>query len=58
MCAVLVACPLSPDHSSEPLGPDHSSEPPGPGRIIRNTLGWSLLEKAGRSGVWLFRGAL
>ena len=47
--AVLVACPSC---------PDYSSEPPGPGRIIRNTLGWSLLEKSDMSGVWLFRGAL
>ena len=27
------------------------------GRIIRNMLGWSRLERTGRSGVWLFRGA-
>ena len=38
--------------------PDYSPEPPGPGRIIRNMLGWSLLEKTERSGVWVFRGAL
>ena len=37
---------------------DDSPEPPGPGRIIRNMLGWSQLEKTVRSGVWLFRGAL
>ena len=48
-CAVVVACPSC---------PDYSPEPPGPGRIIRNMLGWSLLEKTERSGVWLFRGAL
>ena len=48
-CAVLVACPSC---------PDHSSEPPGPGGIIRNTLGWSLLEETDTSGVCLFRGAL
>ena len=48
-CAVLVACPSC---------PDHSPEPPGPGRIIRNMLGWSQMEKTVRSGVWLFRGAL
>ena len=48
-CVVLVACPSC---------PDHSPEPPGPGRIIRNMLGWSQLEKTVRSGVWLFRGAL
>ena len=46
-CAVAVAC-LS----------DYSPEPPGPGRIIRNMLGWSLLEKTETSGVWVFRGAL
>ena len=49
-CAVTVACPSC---------PDHSLEPPGPGRIIRNMLGWSLMEKNEvGSGVWLFRGAL
>ena len=35
-CAVRVACPSC---------PDHSLEPPGPGRVIRNMLGWSQLEK-------------
>ena len=35
-CAVRVA---------RPSRPDYSPEPPGPGRIIRNMLGWSLLEK-------------
>ena len=48
-CAVTLACPSC---------PDHSPEPPGPGRIIRNMLGWSQMEKTVRSGVWLFRGAL
>ena len=48
-CAVMVACPSC---------PDHSPEPPGPGRVTRNMLGWSLMEKTVRSGVWLFRGAL
>ena len=48
-CAVQVACPSC---------PDYYPEPPGPGRIIRNMLGWSRLEKTERSGVWLFRGAL
>ena len=48
-CAVLVACPSC---------PDHSSEPPGPDRTTRNTLGWSKLEETDWSGVWLFRGAL
>ena len=48
-CAVAVACPSC---------PDYSPEPPGPGRIIRNMLGWSQMEKTVRSGVWLFRGAL
>ena len=49
-CAATVACPSC---------PDHSPEPPGPGRIIRNMLGWSLVEKNEVGcGVWLFRGAL
>ena len=48
-CAVRVACPSC---------PDYFPEPPGPGRIIRNMLGWSLLEKTEKSGVWIFRGAL
>ena len=48
-CAVSVACPSCPDNS--PVSP-------GPGRVIRNMLGWSQLEKTDRSGVWLFRGAL
>ena len=38
--------------------PDHSPVPPGPGRIIRNMLGWSQMEKTVGSGVWLFRGPL
>ena len=41
-----------------PSCPDHSPEPPGPGRITRNMLGWSKMEKTAGSGVWLFRGAL
>ena len=48
-CAVKVACPSCPDYSPVSLGP---------GRVIRNMLGWSQLEKTVRSGVWLFRGAL
>ena len=49
-CAATVACPSC---------PDHSPEPPGPGRIIRNMLGWSLMEKNEVGcGVWLFRGPL
>ena len=48
-CAVRVACPSC---------PDYFPEPPGPGRIIRNMLGWSLLEKTEKSGVWIFRSAL
>ena len=49
-CAVTVACPSC---------PDHSPEPPGPGSIIRNMLGWSLLEKNEvGSGVWLFPSAV
>ena len=48
-CAATVACPSC---------PDHSPEPPGPGRIIRNMLAWSLVEKNEVGcGVWLFRGA-
>ena len=35
-CAVEVACPSC---------PDYCPEPPGPGIVIRNMLGWSLLEK-------------
>ena len=35
-CAVTVA---------RPSCPDHSPEPPGPGRVIRNMIGWSLMEK-------------
>ena len=35
-CAATVACPSC---------PDYSPGPPGPGRIIRNMIGWSLLEK-------------
>ena len=42
---------------ARPSYPDHSLEPPGPGRVIRNTLVWSQMEKTVRSGVWLFRGA-
>ena len=48
-CAVSVVCPLC---------PDHSPGSPGPGRVIRNMLGWSQLEKTVWCGVWLFRGAL
>ena len=48
-CAAQVACPSC---------PDYSPEPPGTGRVIRNMLGWSQLEKTERSGVWVFRGAL
>ena len=46
-CAVAVACPSG-----------NSPVSPGPGRVIRNMLGWSQLEKTDGSGVWLFRGAL
>ena len=38
--------------------PFFSSVSPGPGREVRDWMGWSLLEKTARSGVWLFRGAL
>ena len=48
-CAARVACPSC---------PDYYPEPPGPGIVIRNMVGWSLLEKTERSGVWVFRGAL
>ena len=48
-CADMVTC-LPP--------PFFSSVSPGPGREVRNGMGWSLLEKTARSGVWLFRGAL
>ena len=48
-CAVRVACPSC---------PDYYPEPPQPGIVIRNMLGWSQFQKTGRSGVWLFRGAL
>ena len=48
-CAVAVACPSCPDNSPVSLGP---------GRVIRNMLGWSLIEETERSGVWLFRGTL
>ena len=48
-CAVAVACPSFPDNSPVSLGP---------GRVIRNMLGWSLMEETERSGVWLFRGTL
>ena len=41
-CAVVVACPSC---------PDHSLEQPGPGRVIRNMLGWSQLEKTAGSAV-------
>ena len=37
--------------------PLFSSVSPGPGREVRNGMGWSLMEKTARSGVWLFRGA-
>ena len=40
------------------LPPLFSSVSPGPGREVRNGMGWSLMEKTARSGVWLFRGAL
>ena len=49
VCAVAVACPSR---------PDHSPEPPGPGRIIRNMLGWSQMEKTDKSELWFFWGAL
>ena len=48
-CAVTVNCPSC---------PDNSLVSPGPGRVIRNMLGWSLMEKTNESGVWLFQGAL
>ena len=48
-CAVRVA---------RPSCPDYYPESPGPGIVIRNMLGWSLLKKTERSGVWVFRRAL
>ena len=48
-CAEMVTC-LPP--------PFFSSVSPGPGREVWNGMGWSLLEKTARSGVWLFRDAL
>ena len=48
-CAARVACPAC---------PDYYPESPGPGIVIRNMVGWTLLEKTERSGVWLLRGAL
>ena len=36
---------------------DLTSVLPGPGSEIRKLLGWTQLEKTGRSGVWFFRGA-
>ena len=47
-CADMVTCLLP---------PFFSSVSPGPGREVRNGMGWSLMEKTARSGVWLFRGA-
>ena len=47
-CAATVACSSCPDHS--PVSP-------GPGRVIRNMVGSSQMEKTGESGVWLFWGA-
>ena len=37
--------------------PLFASVPPGPGSVIRNMLGWTVLEKTARSGLWWFRGA-
>ena len=44
-CAVSVASPSC---------PDNSPVLPGPGRVIRNMLGWSLMEKTEGSRVWSF----
>ena len=49
MCAVSVLLPRV---------PLFASVPPGPGSEIRNMLGWTVLEKTARSGLWWFRGAL
>ena len=43
-CVDMVACLLP---------PFFSSVSPGPGREVRNGMGWSLMEKTARSGVWL-----
>ena len=48
-CAVAVA---------RPSCPDDSLVSPGAGRVIRNMLGWSLLEKTEGSRVWMFRSPL
>ena len=45
-------------YGDSPSPPFFSSVSPGPGREVRNGMGWSLLEKTARSGVWSFRGAL
>ena len=38
--------------------PDFTTSAPGCGSIVRSWLGWTLMEKTARSGLWLFRGAL
>ena len=38
--------------------PDFSTSAPGCGSIVRSWLGWTLMGKTDRSGLWLFRGAL
>ena len=38
--------------------PDFTTSAPGCGSIVRSWLGWTLLGKTDRSGLWLFRGAL
>ena len=43
---------------ARPSCPDNSPVSPGPGRVIRNMLGWSLMEKTEGSGVLLFWSAL
>ena len=35
-----------------------ASVSPGPGREVRNGMGWTLLEKTTRSGLWRLRAAL
>ena len=38
--------------------PDFTTSAPGCGSIVRSWLGWTLMGKLDRSGLWLFRGAL
>ena len=55
---VVEIMPVFADMVSRLLPPFISSVSPGPGREVRKGMGWSLMGKTARSGVWLFRGAL